>query len=86
MALVSDISARQLDKFSESIQTTLTNISNGQHIVSGGQVELISPSSFNLIFNGVNKAVRDQFLMMVSLTSRMMRKLTQQLSAFILVL
>ena len=55
MALVSDISARQLDKFGESIQTTLTNISNGQHIVSGGQVELISPSSFNLIFNGVNK-------------------------------
>ena len=55
MALVSDISARQLDKFGESIQTSLTNISNGEHIVSGGQVELISPSSFNLIFNGVNK-------------------------------
>jgi len=54
LSLVSNISARQLDKFGESIQTSLTTVSNGQHITSGGQVELLSPASFNLIYNGVN--------------------------------
>ena len=61
MALVSDISARQLDKFGESIQTSLTNISNGEHCFWWAS-RTHKPSSFNLIFNGVNKiALRSVF-------------------------
>ena len=46
------LSARQIDNFGEVIQSTPLVIANGQHLISGGQVQLKSPSSFELTIDG----------------------------------
>jgi hypothetical protein len=50
------ISARQINKFGEKIQASPITIATGKHVVSGGQVEIRSPSSFSLTFNGATQS------------------------------
>ena len=50
------ISARQIDKFGEKIQSSPVSISDGKHIISGGQVELRSPSTFSLTIGGATQS------------------------------
>ena len=37
------ISARQVDKFGEKVQSSSITIATGKHVISGGQIELRSP-------------------------------------------
>ena len=50
------ISARQINKFGEKIQTSPITIATDKHVVSGGQVEIRSPSSFSLTFNSATQS------------------------------
>ena len=50
------LSARQIDNFGEVIQSTPLVIANGQHLISGGQVQLKSPSSFELTIDGTTES------------------------------
>ena len=50
-----NVSARQIDKFGEKIQSSPITIVTGKHAISGGQVEIRSPSSFTLAFNGATQ-------------------------------
>ena len=49
------ISARQVDKYGEKIQAAPLTISNGQHVVSGGQVQITSPAPFSLTVNSTTQ-------------------------------
>ncbi len=51
-----NISARQIDKFGEKIQSSPIVIATGKHVISGGQIELRSPESFNLTYNGATQS------------------------------
>ena len=46
-----NISMRQIDEFGEAIQTSPSTISSGQHVISGGQINIKSPSSFDITYN-----------------------------------
>lgn len=48
---VGNISSRQIDEFGEAIQATPSTITSGDHIVSGGQINIKSPSSFSVTYN-----------------------------------
>ena len=50
------VSARQIDKFGEKIQSSSTTITTGKHIISGGQIELRSPDTFSLTYNGATQS------------------------------
>jgi len=50
------ISARQIDKFGEKIQPSPITISTGEHVISGGQIELRSPDTFSLTYNGATQS------------------------------
>ena len=49
------ISARQIDKFGEAIQSSPVVVSDTEHLISGGQIELRSPASFDLEIDGVTQ-------------------------------
>lgn len=51
-----NISARQIDKFGEKIQSSPITVATGKHITSGGQIELRSPESFSLTYNGATQS------------------------------
>ena len=50
------ISARQIDKFGEKVQTSPITIASGKHVISGGQIELRSPDTFSLTYNGATQS------------------------------
>ena len=50
------VSARQIDKFGEKIQSSPITIANGKHVISGGRIELRSPDTFSLTYSGVTQA------------------------------
>ena len=50
------ISARQVDKFGEKVQSSPITIATGKHVTSGGQIELRSPDTFNLTYNGATQS------------------------------
>ena len=50
------ISARQVDKFGEKVQSSSITIATGKHVISGGQIELRSPATFSLTYNGVTQS------------------------------
>ena len=50
------VSARQIDKFGEKIQSSPITIATGKHVISGGQIELRSPDTFSLTYSGVTQA------------------------------
>ena len=50
-----NLSARQIDKFGEALQSSPLEIASGHHLISGGQVELLSPSSFELTIGGATE-------------------------------
>ena len=50
-----NLSARQIDKFGEALQSSPFEVVNGHDLISGGQVELLSPSSFELTIGGVTE-------------------------------
>ena len=50
------ISARQIDKFGEKVQSSPITVSTGKHVVSGGQIELTSPDTFSLSYNGATQS------------------------------
>lgn len=49
------ISMRQIDDYGEAIQSSPKTISDGQHIISGGQINIKSPLSFSLEQSSVTK-------------------------------
>ena len=50
------ISARQVDKFGEKVQSSPITIATGKHVISGGQIELQSPDTFSLTYNGATQS------------------------------
>jgi len=50
------VSARQIDKFGEKVQSSPITIANGKHVISGGQIELRSPDTFSLTYNGATQS------------------------------
>ena len=50
------ISGRQIDKFGEKIQSSPITIASGEHVISGGQIELTSPDTFSLTYNGATQS------------------------------
>ena len=50
------VSAHQIDKFGEKIQSSPITIATGKHIISGGQIEFRSPDTFSLTYSGVTQA------------------------------
>ena len=50
------ISARQVDKFGEKVQSSPITIATGKHVISGGQIELRSPDTFSLTYNGATQS------------------------------
>ena len=51
-----NISARQINKFGEIIQSSPVTIATGKHITSGGQIELVSPDNFTVSINGATQS------------------------------
>ena len=51
-----NISARQVDKFGEKVQSSPITIATGKHVTSGGQIELRSPDTFSLAYNGATQS------------------------------
>lgn len=50
-----NLSARQINKFGEAVQSSPLEITSGHHLISGGQVELLSPAAFELTIGGATE-------------------------------